>query len=141
MPSHRPSPAFTLIEAIIALVILSVAAPAMFLAVTDAHARRMNPVQDTRARWLAAEKLEDIIADRHSPSRGYGYVISPNYPDESPLAEFPGFSRRVVISETGADLSSAGTGYKTVNVTVTYAGAAGASRAFSLSTVLADYTP
>lgn len=132
---------FTLIEAIIALVILSVAIPAMMVALGDAQRKRAAPVLDSRARWLAAEKLEDIIADRHSATRGYSYISSGNYPAESPVAGFAGFSRNTTIAETDASLAAAGTGYKTVTVTVTYAGVTGASRSFSIATVVTDYTP
>jgi len=137
-PPHR---GFTLIEAIVSLVILSVAMPAMFLAIADSQKKRMNPVLDSRARWLAAAKLEDIIADRHSATRGYVYVTSANYPTESPVPGFAGYSRDATIAETGATLTGAGVGYKTVTVTVTYTGASGTSRSFSIATVVTDYTP
>lgn len=132
---------FTLIEAIVAMVILSVAMPAMFMALSDAQKRRAGPVLDSRARWLAAEKLEDLIADRHSATRGYVYVDSANYAAEPSITGFTGYSRSVSVTETGATLSGAGVGYKTVTVTVTYTGATGASRSFSLGTVVTDYTP
>jgi Tfp pilus assembly protein PilV len=133
--------AFTLIEAVISLVILSVAVPAMLWAVRDAVTKRSDPVLASRARWLAAERLEDIIADRHSPSRGYAYVITSNYAAESSVSGFTNFSRSVTISETAANLSSAGTGYKTVTVTVSYLNSRGQSRSYPLATVLTDYTP
>lgn len=124
-----------------AIVIASIALPPMLWAVRNAHLRRADPVMFERARWLAAEKLEDIIADRHSATRGYGYVVSANYPAEGVVSGFTGFSRSVAITETGASLSGAGTGYKTVAVTVSYAGSGGVSRDFALTTVLTDYTP
>lgn len=132
---------FTLIEAIAAIVILAVAMPAILLGISDAQRRRADPVMDERARWLAAETLEDIIADRHSSTRGYTYVINANYPAETTISGFTGFARSVTISETGADLISAGTGYKSISVTVSYPGANGAPRSFSLSTVVTEYTP
>lgn len=140
--TNRPhSPAFTLIEAIIAIVILSVAMPALLMATSDAQRRRADPVMAARARWLAAERLEDVIADRHSATRGYAYIASGNYPDESPVPGFAGFSRSVSIVETGSMLTGSGQGCKTIVVTVTYAGESGAERSLSLSTVLTDYTP
>ena len=94
-----------------------------------------------RARWLAAEKLEDVIADRHSTTRGYSFLSNSNYPAESPITGFAGFSRSVSVSETGVSLTGAGTGYKTVSVTVTFPAANGGTRSFSLATVLTEYTP
>lgn len=132
---------FTLIEAIAALVILAVALPAMMFALGDAQRKRTDPVMLSRARWLAAERLEDVIADRHSATRGYSWVTSGNYPAESSVSGFAGMSRSVSITETGASLSGSGTGYKTVTVTVTYPGAFGTSRSYSIATVVTDYTP
>ena len=59
---------FTLIETIAAIVILAIALPPMLFAIRDAHVQRVNPVLVSQARWLATEKLEDILADRHSAS-------------------------------------------------------------------------
>lgn len=135
----RPRAAFSLIEAIIAVVILSVAVPAMFWAVRDAAERRSEPVMLNRARWLAAEKIEDVLADRANPSRGYAYIVAGNYPAESPIAGFAGFARQVTVAERGPDLVGAGAGYKVVTVRVNYAGARGAARTFELAAVVTDY--
>jgi Tfp pilus assembly protein PilV len=137
---HARTPrAFSLIEAIIAIVVLSVAVPAMFWAVRDAADRRTDPVMLNRARWLAAEKMEDVLADRANADRGYGYVVAANYPAESPVAGFAGLSREVMVAERGPDLVSAGTGYKVVTVRVTYTSARGAARTFELASVVTDY--
>ena len=130
---------FTLIEAITAIVILSLAVPPMMWAIRSAHVQRVNPMMASRARWLATEKLEDVIADRHSESRGYDYLNSSNYPDESPVSGFPGFSRRVVFNETGADLSSPGNGYMTVTVEVSWADASQQQQTLTVSTVVTEY--
>lgn len=136
---RRPR-AFTLIEAIIAVTVLSVAVPGMFWALRDAGVKRTEPVMVSRARWLAVEKLEDILADRNSITRGYAYVVNANYPAEAGVASFPGFSRSVSITEKASDLASAGTGYKLIAVTVTFTGGTGAARSLTISTVVADYT-
>ncbi len=141
MPSPRRPHAFTLIEAIIAVTVLSLAVPAMFWAVRDAQAKRADPIVMSRARWLANEKLEDVIADRHSTTRGYAYVVNANYAAESSVTSFPGFTRSVSISETAANLASAGTGYKTITVTVGFLDAKGATRSLALSAVVTSYTP
>lgn len=137
----RPSPGFTLIEAIVAIVILSLAIPAIQYGITQAHHRRFAPVLFERARWLAAEKLEDIIGDRHGAGRGYAYVISANYSAEASIPGFVGYSRSVTVTETSVALSGVGTGYKTVVVTVTFPASADVMRTYSLATVLTEYTP
>ena len=71
---------FTLIESIAAVVILAIAVPPMMFAVRDAHVQRVNPMLVSKARWLATEKLEDVIADRHCDSRGFDYLTGGNYP-------------------------------------------------------------
>jgi prepilin-type N-terminal cleavage/methylation domain-containing protein len=131
---------FTLIEAIMAVVILSIAMPAMLWSIRDAVRRRADPVLASRARWLAAEKLEDCIADRHSPARGYAYLTGANYPAENPVPGFSGLNRSIAISETAPKFLS-GTGWKTVTVTVSYTDGQGVARSIALATVLTDYTP
>jgi type II secretory pathway pseudopilin PulG len=142
---HQPSyirhrRAFTLVEAITALVLLSIALPTMLWAIRDSVRRRADPILLSRARWLASEKLEDLIADAHSPSRGYSYVVNANYSAESPVSGFTGMNRSVSVVET-APKFVAGTGWKTCTVTVTYTDGQNVSRSLQLSTVVTSYTP
>ena len=101
----------------------------------------------SKARWLAIEKLEDIIADRHSTSgnRGWDYLIAGNYPAENPgdITGFPQFGRTVTLLETQADLSTPDSdgGYMNITVTVTWTNAEGDSLSLSISTVLTEYVP
>jgi hypothetical protein len=127
-------------EAIAAMVILSVAVPPMLWAIRDARQQQVGPVLVSRARCLAAEKIEEVIADRHSTTRGFAWIQSARYPAESPVAGFAGFARSVSIAETGASLSGAGTGYKVITVTVTWTDGTGDARSLSLSTVVTDYS-
>ena len=140
-PPRRPSfrRAFTLVEAISALTVLTIALPPMLWSIRDAHIRRVNPMMASKARWLAAEKLEDIIADRHSATRGYSYLVGGNYPAESPVTGFQGFTRNVSFNETDVDLTSPGSGYMRATVTVTWTDATSVSRSLSLSTVVTEY--
>src|SRR5687768_11605020 len=115
--THR---SFTLIETVAAIVIMAVAIPPMMWAIRHAHIQRVNPMMASKARWLATEKLEDVIADRHSTTRGYGYLIAANYPSENPVAGFANFNRSVSFTETAGDLVSPGTGYRRATVTVSW---------------------
>jgi Tfp pilus assembly protein PilV len=130
---------FSLVEAIASIVLIAVSLPATLWALGEAHQRRSAPALASRARWLATEKLEDIIADRHSATRGHGYLVPGNYPDEAQVAGFETYSRRVALVETGADLVAPGEGYTTVTVTVEWRGADGQARSLSVSTVLTEY--
>ena len=129
----------TLIEAIAALVLLTIAVPPTLWAIGDAQVQRAGAVLATRARFLATEKLEDAIADRHDPNRLYAYVVNANYPAESAITGFPGFTRTVSVAETAANLSSAGTGYKTVTVTVGWTDPRRGARSLVIKTVVTDY--
>jgi len=137
---RRRSGGFTLIEVIIAVVVLAIAIPPVFWALRDANVRRVDPINLSRARWLVNEKMEDVLADARSTTRGYSYLISGNYASESPVSGFTGFSRSVAISESGASLvAGSGTGYKTVAVTVNYVDGKGATKSLSVSTVVTQY--
>ena len=141
-----PRAGFTLMETIAAIVILAVAVPPMLWAVTESQRQRINPMLASRARWLAVEKLEDVIADRHSATdRGYAWVVADPYVDENlgDIAGNPGFKRSVVLTETGADLGPpvVGGGYLTVTVAVGWTDAKGITQTLDISTVLTDYSP
>ncbi len=150
-PTRRPG--FTLIETIAAIVILAVAVPPMLWAITESQRQRINPMMVSKARWLAVEKLEDVIADRHSspdppaPIRGYLWVVGGgDYVLENPgdITGYPGFSRQVTLLETKADLSTTAPpplGYLTVTVTVGWVDAKRNNQTLDISTVLTEYTP
>ena len=135
----RRARGFTLIETLAALVLLSVAVPPMIWAIRDAHVQRVGPAQVSRARWLAVEKLEDVIADRHSTTRGYDYLVQSNYAPESPVAGYPDFRRRVILRETEADLATPGSGYMLVIVQVVWRDANGVPRSQLVSTIVTEY--
>ena len=136
---HRRTFGFTLVETLAALVVLSIAFPPMFWAIQRGHAARVTPARFSIARWLAVNKLEDIIGDRACATRGYTYLVTANYPAEATISGFPGFTRGVSFAETGPDLVTAGAGYKKVTVTVTFTDGMGASRSFPLSSIQTNY--
>lgn len=141
LPRHPRQNGFTLIEMIAAMVILAVAIPPMLLALRQATIDRVDPVRFSQARWLAAERLEDILADWRSATRGYDYVAAANYPDESPVRDHSAFSRSVRIVESGPDLRTAGAGCKTVTVAVTWTDSRGRPRTLEVAAVLTEWGP
>jgi prepilin-type N-terminal cleavage/methylation domain-containing protein len=130
---------FTLIETIIAVVVLGIAIPSMLWSIQSAHQQRVDPMLTSKARWLAQEKIEDVIADRHSAARGYAWVLTSNYATENPVSASSGFTRSVTVAESSADLVTAGAGYKTITVTVGWTDSRHAARSLSIATVVTDY--
>jgi len=142
----RISEGFTLVEMLVLIIVFSGSLVAL-LSVSRESARRIADVDSgARAMQLAQERIENVIADRHNPNRGYAFVpvqaascsslsSSCAYPAETNL---PGssLSRSVQISD--ASLSSScpvpAAGCKQVLVSVTKNGALLAS----LTTLLAN---
>lgn len=137
---HTSRRGLSILEAIVAIVILGVAMPSLLFALRRAHMDRATPVLASRARWLAIEGLEDVLADRASPGRGYTYLVDTNYPPEASVAGFPGFSRTVSITETGVDLDP-GTGAKVVTVTVGWTDLQSNAASLELSSAVAELGP
>ena len=133
-------PGFTLVEAVMALIMMALVITPIMMAAQRLSRDQVTPIQVSRARWLATEKLEEVIADRSSTTRGYAYVITGNYPTENPVATDPDFSRSVTITETGVDLQTSGTGYKTITVVISWTDVTGASRSLSMSTVVTSFS-
>ena len=128
----------TLIEAIAIVTIMAIAVPTMMWSMAGAHENRVAPLMASRARFLAAERLEQVIADRFAPLRGYTYIVAPNYLAESAVSGFSIFGRSVAINETGASLTGTGVGYKSVAVTVTWSTRNG-TQSTVLSTVVTNF--
>lgn len=133
--------AFTLIELVAAVMLMSIAFPPLAIAMRDGVVRQAGMNQRIVARWLAHERLEQVIADRHSASgaKGYPNILTANYAAESPVSGWPAFNRSVAVSETTQNLATAGTGYKVVTVTVTWKDAQRGASSLQLQTVLTDY--
>ncbi|MHC4415052.1 MAG: type IV pilus modification PilV family protein [Planctomycetota bacterium] len=135
---------FTLIETVAAIVILALAVPPMLWAVREAQHKRANPMMASRARWLAIERLEDVIADRHSGDGLLGYDNLAGS-SETPITGFPAFDRTVTINKhgpwdnVGKAWSGVGTDYATVTVDIDWTDADGNAQTLSISTVLTKY--
>lgn len=126
-------------EVVATIVVIGLAAPALLIAVRDATVRRASIQQQIIARWLVCEKLEDVVADRHSATRGWSYIANANYPAEATVNGFVPYARTTTVTETGSDLASPGNGYRTVTVTVTYRDAREGTKSIAIATVLTDY--
>jgi len=100
---------FTLIETLITLVILSIAAIGVLSVFTTGIRISANPVVVDQAVQLAQEKMDTILGDSLNSNPGYGfaYIIPGNYGAETPVTGFAGFNRSVnIYCVTVADLTT-----------------------------------
>ncbi|MCC6951501.1 MAG: prepilin-type N-terminal cleavage/methylation domain-containing protein [Phycisphaerales bacterium] len=132
---------FTLVESIVGLVLLSVCVPPLLWALAESRRTAAAPAQAEVAYWLASERLEDLVADRCSPGRGFAYLTPAHYPDEKSVEGFSGFSRSVTLTGCGPDLTPPEDGFVLARVTVRWTGARGTSLSVSATTVLAEKLP
>jgi Tfp pilus assembly protein PilV len=129
----------TIIEVVTAIVILSVALPALVSAFTESSRQTIFPSNAAVGSFLAIEKMEEIMARRYRGSDGYSAITTANFPAESPVSGFAIFNRSVAISYVTSSLAASGTdqGYKKVTVTVTWND--GGARTQSIEHVFADF--
>lgn len=123
---------FSLIETIIVIVIIGIAAMGVLSVFTEGMSGAADPLITIQAIDLAQEKMDIIIGDRQNTARSYSYATTPaNFPAESPVSGFANFNRSVAIAcVTTADFNAAGsapapscvgvTNYARVTVTVTH---------------------
>lgn len=120
---------FSLIELVLVVVIVGIAAAGMMTLFGSGTGRSADPLLQNQALQLAQERVETVLADRANPARGFPYIVPANYPAESPVAGFPGFSRTVTVAcVTAADLNTptglpppCASGYARVTVAVAQA--------------------
>ena len=113
-PAHGDG--FTLIEVVLVIVVAAVALLPLSMLFANSSIRSGDAQNASVAVQLAEARMEEITADKNSPARGFAYLVPANYPPESPVAAFPGYSRSVAIAP---DSTYDGVTFRTVNVTVT----------------------
>lgn len=109
---------FTLIEMVLIIVIAAIAVLPLSMLFANTSIRSSDARNATMAAQLAQAKMEELTADKNSPARGFSYLVAGNYPAESPVTAFPGYSRSVAFSP---DSTYDGITFRTVTVTVTCA--------------------
>ena len=96
---------FTLIETVITLVVLSIAAVGVLSVFTVGMRGSASPVLIDQAVQLAQEKMDTISGDRSG--LGFSHIVPGNYGAENPITGFAGFSRSVsMYCVTAADLTA-----------------------------------
>jgi Tfp pilus assembly protein PilV len=107
---------FTLIEIVLIIVIAAIAILPLSMLFANSSIHSSDARNATLAAELAQAKMEELTADKNSPARGFSYLVAANYPAESPVAAFAGYSRSVSF---GPDSTYDLVTFRTVNVTVT----------------------
>lgn len=113
---------FTLIETVLATVVISVGLIGIFAMIRNSLGSSVTSLQSLQAAWLARERLDRILYEKEM--QGYGFAVAANYPGPETFAgNFSPFVRATEILEVDDDdLTSprADSGYKRVTVTVTW---------------------
>ncbi len=108
--AFRREGGYSLIETIMVMVFLGVAFVAVLNVMSTSVSQSVDTELMTRAIALAEEKMEIVVGDK--TSRGYGYLISSNYPVETNPNGQKGFTRTTAITTYST--------YKSVQVVVVH---------------------
>ena len=150
--------AFTLVESLAVIVVLSVAIPPAVSMMVDSARAQADSVTQARATWFATTVLEHIIADVNSDDAGLGfdaladsnaYLTTPKTGLEDRILTASAFYSGLGLTHTvqiGAlsDASGVITGdpgqdiYRTITVSVAWTTLQGNSRTLSLGAVVTD---
>jgi hypothetical protein len=120
--TRRRRKATSIIEIVMAIIILAVSVPPLMSAFTQSAHNTIHPTNATIASFLATERMEEIVARRYRATDGYANVTTANFPNEASVTNFTRFARSVTVSYVNSALASVGSdqGYKLVRVTVTW---------------------
>ena len=132
---------FSLIEAVLSTMILSIGLMGGVLLMQNATVASVNSDFQAIASQLANEKLETILADNYMTDGKYSIITNGNYPAENLGygTQDNVFQRSVSITEVDEDLSQsqAGSGLKKVDVTVSWG--ENLYERITISTLVSDY--
>jgi len=130
--------AFTIIELVLTIVIISIGMVGIMKLFENASMGALQADLNGVAMGLVREKLEWVVMDKVRD--GYSWIDNSKYSNESFSGDYSAFSRSTNIYEvSSADfaVAEANSGYKRVNVTVSWG--VGASNNLMVSTILSDY--
>lgn len=130
--------AMTLIEVAMAVLILSISMTPLMKSFAENARQTISATQDSVASFLVTERMEEIIAARYRSSTGYSNVLQASFSDESPVTNFPAFTRTVTVQEVASDLSTPQTGSGIKRVTVNVSWNSGAKQ-MQLVRIFADF--
>lgn len=130
---------FTIIELVLAIVIISVGLFGMMALFNNVTRGVMEGDMNIIATFLGREKLEQLVADK--VYRGYAYIINSNYTtNENLTVGSYNFNRQFSIyevSKTDLITALAGSGFKRIDMTIKWG--EDANQRITMPTVLASY--
>ena len=113
--------ALSLIEVVLAIVILALAVPPLMIQLNTAVRAQVSTMHQMMSVQLASERVGEVQAACIDIGRGYTYVDAANYPLENDAAGFSGFTRQTEVREVStADYTTQETdsGVKRIRITV-----------------------
>ena len=111
----------SLIEVVVAIVILGLAVPPLLYQVAAGVQQQEATLIQQHLTQLAAERMWEIFADHANPTRGYDYIKDSAYPDEDAPRALQGYTRQTEVREVSpADYLTpqAGSGIKRFRIVV-----------------------
>lgn len=129
---------FTFMELLLTIVVIASGMIGVMALFENATRGALQADLNGIATNLAHEKLERVVLDK--ARLGYATINDTMYPDEAMTGDYNVFSRRTRVTEvSGTDLSTAlaGSGYKRIEVTVSWG--TGSNRQIMIPTVLSSY--
>jgi type II secretory pathway pseudopilin PulG len=114
--------ALSLIEVILAMVILALAVPPLLLQVAAGVQQQAAVRIEQSLVHLASARLWQVFTDHADPTRGYDAITAAAYPDETAPDGLAGYTRRTDVREVSPDdfvTPQAGSGVKRFRVEVT----------------------
>jgi prepilin-type N-terminal cleavage/methylation domain-containing protein len=112
----------SLIEVVLAMVILGLAVPPLLLSISAGAQQQQSTMIEQNLVQLASERLWAISTHHADPTRGYVAINTAAYPDETAPRAMTGYTRRTEIREVSpADYATSqpASGIKRFRVTVT----------------------
>jgi prepilin-type N-terminal cleavage/methylation domain-containing protein len=112
----------SLIEVVLAIVILGLAVPPLMYAMAAGLRQQEATLIQQDLSQLASERMWEVFADHADPTRGYSYIVNAAYPDESAPRGLAGYTRQTTIREVSSTdyvTEQAGSGIKRFRIVVT----------------------
>ena len=94
--------ALSLVEVVIAMVILAIAVPPLMFQMAAGVQQQETVLIQQNLTQLASERMWQIYADHADPTRGYAYIVDASYPPESAPLTLAGYTRQTTILEVSA---------------------------------------